>query len=125
MSFPTRFLLRFALTIALVWALAVLLPDYVFISGGFVGILVVAGIMTILNILVRPILNAILLPLKLLINILAIIIVNTVFLWITYQIVYRLDPDVVTFEILGGFVGWLIVALAIGFGHWLMKLVVK
>lgn len=125
MSLPTRLLLRFALTIGLVWALAVLLPDYVFISGGFVGILVVAGIMTILNILVRPILNAILLPLKLLINILAIIIVNTVFLWITYQLVYFLDPNLVTFEILGGFVGWLVVALAIGLGHWAMKVILK
>lgn len=125
LPFPVQILLRFILTILLVWAMTTFLDQYFFLSGGFGGVIIVSALLTLMNLFVRPILNAITLPLKLLATILAIILVNTVFLWITYQIVLRMDPNLITLEILGGIGGWLVVSLTIGLANWVMKMIVK
>ena len=101
LSLPVRTLIRFLLTIGLVWALATFLEDYVFISGGFIAYVIIGALLTLMNLLVRPVLNAVTLPLRLLATILALIIVNGLFLGITYWIAMRMDPSLVTFEILG------------------------
>ena len=124
-SLPVQVLLRFLLTALLVWALSEYLSEYVFISGGFVAYMTIGALLTLMNLLVRPLLKLITLPLKLVATILAIILVNGVFLWITYQIVLLMDPNIAMFEILGGVGGWIVVALILGIANWLMKLVLK
>ena len=101
------------------------MDQYFFLSGGWTGIVVVSALLTLMNLIVRQILNAITLPLRFLATILAIILVNGVFLWLTYAITFRMDPDIVTLEILGGFGGWLVVALTLGIANWAMKMIVK
>ncbi|HLD71021.1 MAG TPA: phage holin family protein [Candidatus Peribacteraceae bacterium] len=125
LSLPVQVLLRFLLTALLVWALSEYLSEYVFISGGFVAYMTIGALLTLMNLLVRPLLKLITLPLKLVATILAIILVNGVFLWITYQIVLLMDPNIAMFEILGGVGGWIVVALILGIANWLMKLVLK
>ena len=125
LSLPLQVLLRFLLTVALVWALSEYLTEYVFISGGFVAYIVIGALLTLMNIIVRPLLKLITLPLKLVATILAIILVNGVFLWITYQLVLLMDPNIAMFEILGGIGGWIVVALILGIANWLMKLVLR
>ena len=124
-SLPLQILLRFLLTILLVLAMQTFMDQYFFLSGGWTGIVVVSALLTLMNLIVRPILNAITLPLRFLATILAIILVNGVFLWLTYAITFRMDPDIVTLEILGGFGGWLVVALTLGIANWAMKMIVK
>ena len=125
LSLPLQVLLRFLLTVALVWAMGEYLTEYVFISGGFVAYIVIGALLTLMNIIVRPLLKLITLPLKLVATILAIILVNGVFLWITYQLVLLMDPNIAMFEILGGIGGWIVVALILGIANWLMKLVLR
>ncbi|MEK7591328.1 MAG: phage holin family protein [Patescibacteria group bacterium] len=125
LSLPVRTLIRFLLTIGLVWALATFLEDYVFISGGFIAYVIIGALLTLMNLLVRPVLNAVTLPLRLLATILALIIVNGLFLGITYWIAMRMDPSLVTFEILGGVGGWIVVMLILGIANWLMKIILK
>src|SRR3989338_6700450 len=122
LSLPVQVLLRFLLTVALVWALSEYLTEYVFISGGFVAYIVIGALLTLMNIIVRPLLKLITLPLKLVATILAIILVNGVFLWITYQLILLMDPNIAMFEILGGIGGWIVVALILGIANWLVKL---
>ncbi|OGJ55507.1 hypothetical protein A3D88_04600 [Candidatus Peribacteria bacterium RIFCSPHIGHO2_02_FULL_52_16] len=125
MSLPIRILIRFILNVLLVWAMAMYLDDYFFLSGGLPAYVVVGALLTVMNIVVRPILNLITLPLKLLATILAIILVNGIFIWLTYQIVLLIDPNLVTLEIIGGLGGWIVVTLVIGVANWLMKLFLK
>ena len=125
LSVPVQILLRFLLTVALVWALSEYLSEYVFISGGFVAYITIGALLTLMNLLVRPLLKLITLPLRLVATILAIILVNGIFLWITYHIVLLMDPNIAMFEILGGIGGWIVVALILGIANWLMKLVLK
>lgn len=124
-SLPVRILLRFLLTIGLVWWMAAYLDQYVFISGGFVAYVIIGALLTLMNLLVRPVLNAVTFPLRLLATILALIIVNGVFLGITYRITMKMDPSLVTFEILGGIGGWIVVMLILGIANWLMKISLK
>ncbi|MBI3331418.1 phage holin family protein [Candidatus Peregrinibacteria bacterium] len=125
LSLPVQILFRFLLTILLVWAMATFMDQYFFLSGGFGAVIIVSALLTLMNLFVRPILNAATLPLRFLATILAIILVNGVFLWLTYEIVLRMDPNLVTLEILGGLGGWIVVALTIGLANWIMKMIVK
>ena len=121
MSPPLRLLLRFAGNIALVWLLSTSFETYFFLTGGIGALVIVGALLMLLNILVRPVLALLTFPLKLLATILAIILVNGVFLWLTETIVDRMDPVYVTFDIHGGIGGWIVVAAVLGIGNWLMK----
>jgi uncharacterized membrane protein YvlD (DUF360 family) len=80
------------------------------------------NLITLMNMIVRPILQLLTMPLKLLANILALIIVNFVFLWLTVWIVGAMSPELVTLDIQGGIAGWILVALILGLAKSLMKL---
>ncbi len=60
-----RLILRFALTILLIWAMATFLDEYFFVVGGWRAYMIIAALITLMNIVVTPILTVILLPLKL------------------------------------------------------------
>ena len=125
MSLPIRILIRFIFNILLVWAMAMYLDDYFFLSGGLPAYVVVGALLTLMNVIVRPLLNLVTFPLKLLATILAIILVNGIFIWLTYQIVLLMDPNLVTLEIIGGLGGWIVVTLVIGIANWGVKFILK
>lgn len=118
---PTRLALRALLTMALVWVMAKYLPQYLSISGGLAAIIVTGALLTLLNLFVRPLLNIITFPLKLFATIIAIILANTVFLWMTMLIVAELDPTLIQFEIRGGIMGWVVISLLLGLMNWILK----
>lgn len=120
-----RILLRFILTIVLVWAMARYLDQYFFVTGGLPAWVIIAALLTLMNLFVRPLLNLITLPLRLFGMILAVILVNAVFLWLTVWIVEQMDPSLVLLDIQGGIGGWLVVALVLGFGNWILKVLLK
>ena len=122
---PLRLLLRFVLTILLVWALATYADQYFFVTGGWKAYVIIAALITLMNIVVRPILDLVVLPLKLLASILASIIVNGVFLWLTVWIVDHMEPSLVTLTILGGVGGWVVITITFGVAKWLMKAILK
>jgi putative membrane protein len=122
MKFVVHLLIRFALTTLLVWFLATSVDQYFFVTGGWTAYLIIGALITLMNMIVRPILQLLTMPLKLLANILALIIVNFVFLWLTVWIVGAMSPELVTLDIQGGIAGWILVALILGLAKSLMKL---
>jgi putative membrane protein len=120
MSLPLRILLRLILTIVLIWAMQEYLYDYFRVTGGIPAWIVIASLLTLMNLLVRPVLNVIALPLHFLAAILAFILVNAIFMGITVWITGRMEPDLVTMEIQGP-QGWIVVPIVLGFANWVMK----
>jgi|TARA_B100001971_G_C18018314_1_gene446023 putative membrane protein len=107
--------------IALVWILAVYMKQYFALTGGFPAYIIVGSLLTLLNMFIRPILDIVTLPFKLFATIIAIIIVNGVFVQLTHMIVQNMKPDLVTLEIYGGLWGWTVIAVVFGFTNWVLK----
>lgn len=120
MSAPIRLLFRFLLTVALVAFIARAWPQYLVVTGGWTAFVTVAALLTLLNLFVRPLLNAVTLPLKLLFTLVAVILVNIVFLFITQAIAALFDPQIATMTVQGGMTGWIAVAVVLGLGNWAM-----
>lgn len=124
-SAPLKLIIRLLLTIALVWAMSAFLERYFFVSGGLAAYIVIGSLLTLMNVLVRPLLHLISLPFKLFAVIIAIIIVNGGFLWLTMEIAEELDPDVVQLHVDGGVGGWILVALILGVANWVFREMLK
>lgn len=125
-SYAIRLLTKAILNVLLVWVLSLVLPDYFIVTGGWVAYIIIGALITLLNILVRPILALITLPLKMLATVLAVIIVNGIFVWIVHYISLNyLDVNLVTLDIGGGIGGWIVVSLAFGIANWLIKVSLK
>lgn len=122
MSLPLRITLRLLLTIALVWAMQKYLYQYFLVTGGLPAWIVIASLLTLMNLLVRPALHVIALPLHFLAAILAFILVNAIFMGMTIWIAGHLEPNLVTMHI-RGLQGWVVVPIVLGFGNWVMKIV--
>lgn len=120
-SLALRLTIKFLLNIGIVWVLATYLDQYFAVDGGFPAYIIIGALITLMNIFVRPVLALLTLPLKLLATILAIIIVNGGFLYLTIKITDLMDPTIVQMEILGGIGGWIVVAIVFGFLNWLEK----
>jgi putative membrane protein len=120
-SLPLKITVKTLLNIALVWVMATYLNQFFVIGGGWRAIIIVGVILTLLNILVRPVLNVLTLPLKLFATILAVIVVNGAFVYLTHLLILRMDPEIAQLTILGGAWGWIVVAAVLGFGNWLIK----
>ncbi|MFA6039316.1 MAG: phage holin family protein [Candidatus Peribacteraceae bacterium] len=125
MSLPLRLTLRFALNIALVWALVAFVPQAFVMDGGFPASIIIGALLTLMNLVVRPLLDVVTLPLKLVATLLAFILVNGLFVWLTVWAAQRLDPSLVSLQIDGGLPGWLSVILVFGIGNWLMKMLLR
>lgn len=121
MALPLRIFLRFLVSIGLVAGMTLALPQYVEVQGGLRAFVIIGALITILNLFLRPVLQLITFPLKLFAMILAMIVVNGVFLWAVVDIVGRMSPAIVQFHIRGGLIGWIIVAIVFGVANWLMK----
>jgi len=124
-SLPLKITIKTILNVALVWAMATYLDQYFALTGGWRAIIIVGALLTLLNLLVRPILAVLTLPLKLFATILAVIITNGIFVWVVHLLVLKMDPAIVGLEIFGGIWGWIVVAAAIGFANWIMKEIIR
>jgi len=118
---PLVLVLKFVLNVTLVWVLARYLDEYFQLTGGLGAYVVVGSLITLMNLIVRPVLEILLLPLKLFATLLAIVILHAAFVQLTAMIVHKMDPGVVTLEIFGGLLGWVVVAGILGFGNWLLR----
>lgn len=117
---PLRLLLQYALTILMLWALTRFLPEYLQIEGGLLALPTVAALLMLLNLFARPVLKILTLPLKLFMTIVAIILVNAAFLWILERIAEQFDPNTAIFLVQGGLGGWIVIALLLGIGNWIL-----
>ena len=124
-SMAFRLVLKTLLNIGVVWVLATFLNQYFQLTGGAAAYVIVGALITLMNIFVRPVLAVITAPLKLFATILAIIIVNGVFVQLTHIITIQMDPNLVQLEIFGGAWGWTVVALAFGVSNWIIKEIFK
>lgn len=124
-SMPVRILLKYAGNTATVWFLATQLGQYFQLTGGLPAYITVGALLTLMNMFVRPLLTLITLPLKLFATILAIIIVNAVFVQLTVMIVQKMEDQVVTLEIFGGLWGWIVIAVILGMINWMLKVALK
>jgi len=113
------------LNMGLIWLLATYLPQFFTLAGGWRAIVVVGALLTLLNIFFRPFLSLLAFPLKLFATILAVIVVNGIFIEAIHRIVLRMDPSVVRLEIGGGLLGWVVVALVLGTGNWIIREMTK
>jgi len=120
-SLPLRITLKTVLNMVIVWAMATYFDQYFALTGGWRAIVIVGALITLLNIVVRPILNILTLPLKLFATILAVIVVNGGFVYLIHLIVLQMDPALVRLEIFGGLWGWIVVAVILGFSNWILK----
>ena len=118
---PLKLILKFGLNVAVVWAMATYVIDYFALEGGWRAFVIVGALMSLLNIFFRPILNILTLPLRLLASIVAVIIVNGAFVYVIQLATLRMDPSLITLNIIGGPVGWVVVAVCFGLANWLMK----
>lgn len=125
LSAPVRLVMRFALTILLVYILNTFLDQYFLVEGGLIAILIIASLLTLMNVIIRPVINVIMLPFKLFMGIVALIIANGLFLWLTEKIAERMDPAIIVLHVDQNLGGWLLVALVLGLGNWLMKEVLR
>ncbi|MDO8648833.1 MAG: hypothetical protein Q7R81_03545 [Candidatus Peregrinibacteria bacterium] len=122
---PARLALRTVFTILLIWGMATGMSEYFFVTGGIDAYIIIGALLTLMNLIVRPLLTVVTFPLRLLMTIAAIVLANSIFLYLTYWIILQMDPDYVTLVILGGLKGWAVVSLTLGFMNWLMKLLIK
>ena len=117
---PVRLLLRYALTVLMLWLMIRYLPQYLVIYGNWMALPTVAALLMLLNMFARPVLKLLTLPLKLFMTIVAIVLVNGAFLWILERIAERFDPETATLLVQGGPGGWIVVALVLGLGNWVL-----
>lgn len=116
-----RLLLRIAATIGMTWLLATFLPQYVVVTGGIRGIVVVGIILALLNAVLRIVFDIVLFPLRLFSKIVFLIMVNAGLLWFAQHVVDLFSESIARFHVQGGFVGWVVAAVAFGVLSWLIR----
>lgn len=120
-----RLLLHFGLNILLVFLFDRYFPEYFIVTGGLDAFIIIGALITLMNLLIRPLLNIISFPLKLLATIIAIILVNGAFLWIIYEIVLQMKPTLVTLTLEGGIGGFIFLSIVLGIANWLERVILK
>ncbi len=124
-SAPLKLVIRLLLTILLIWMLSTFLDQYFFVTGGLSAYIIIGSLLTLMNVIIRPVLHVIALPFKLFATLIAWIIVNGGFLWLTLWIAGKMDPTFVTFVVDGGVAGWILVAMILGVANWLFREILK
>ncbi len=123
LSFPLRLALSALLNALLAYLLDAHFPQYVTIFGGVGAYVIIGSLLTLMNFIVRPILNLVTFPLHLFMSLVADILVNAIFLWLTYQIVLKMDPNIAALTLSGGMGGWFTISTILGIANWIMKLI--
>ncbi len=125
LSLPVRVLMLWVLTILLVYLLSTFLERTFFLSGGLYAYIIIGSLITLMNLIVRPVLAIITFPFKLFVGIIALIVVNGGILWLTEKIAEKMDPSLLTLQIDQGLGGWLLVAFIVGFANWIFKHILR
>lgn len=125
LSAPAKLVLLWVLTIGLVYILSNFLDRIFFLQGGLAAYIIIGSLITLMNILVRPILNIVFFPFKLIFGLIGLIAANGLFLWLTEKIAERMDPSIVILTVDQGIGGWLLLALILGLANWVMKEVLR
>ena len=125
LSAPIQLVIRLLLTIGMIWLMSTFFDRYFFVAGGLPAFIILGSLLTIMNVIVRPILYVVTLPLHFLFSLLTLILVNSAFLWLTLRIVAELDPAVITLSIDKGLLGWSIASLLLGLSNWVFKELLK
>lgn len=120
-----RILLHFGLNILLVFLFDRFFPEYFIVGGGAAAYVIIGALITLLNILLRPLLNLLTLPLKLFATIFAIILVNGVFLWLVYRVTLMMDASLVTLTLDGGVGGFIFLTIILGLANWIERMILK
>ncbi len=121
LGLPLRILFSTILTILLVWAMSALIPQYFLITGGWAALVIVGCLVTLLNLIARPVLHILTFPLKLFATLLALILSNAAFVWLVVRITSQMDPSLVQLRIADGFLSWMIVAAILGIANLFFK----
>ncbi len=124
-SIATRIIGRFLVTIFLVWILSTNLNQYFSLTGGLKGIIIIGALITLMNLFVRPIIHLFFAPFHFFFGFIATIAANYAFLWLTIRIAEKFDATLVTFNVLGGWIGFLLIAIILGIANWVMKQLLK
>lgn len=125
LSAPTKLIFLWILTIGLAYLLNNFLDRIFFLDGGLSAYVIIGSLITLMNIIVRPILNIVFFPFKLIFGLIGLIAANGLFLWLTEKIAERMDPSIVILTIDQGIGGWILLALILGLANWVMKEVLR
>jgi uncharacterized membrane protein YvlD (DUF360 family) len=125
LSAPMRLIMRLVLTILLVYLLSTFLERIFVLTGGLPAYIIIGSLLTLMNVIVRPILNIILLPFKLIFGLVGLIVANGLFLWLTETITEMMDPNMVVLQIDQGIGGLILLALILGLANWIMKEILR
>ena len=122
---PLKIALRAVLNVALVWFLSRYFDEYLQLTGGISAYIVIGSLLTLMNLFIRPVLNLLSIPIRLVATLVAIVLVNGIFLWLITKIADHMDPSILTLDIRGGIGGWVVLMLILGFANWLQKLLIR
>ena len=125
LSLPIKIVVQYALTIVTLWLLVRFLPQYLVIDGGWAALPTVAALVLLMNMFARPVLKVLTLPLKLFMTLVAIVLVNALFLWIVESIALRFDPEVAIVLVQGGLGGWIVIAILLGVANWIIHHIIR
>ncbi len=125
LSWPTKIAFQWVLTTALVWFLSTNIEQYFLLDGGIPAYIIIGSLLTLMNMIVRPMLRIVFAPIHFIFGMFATIAMNWLFIWIILKIAGQMDPSVVVLGINGGFGGWLVIAIVLGVANWGMKMVLK
>lgn len=125
LSAPMKLIIRLLLNILAVYLLSTFVDRIFFLQGGLPAYIIIGSLVTLMNVIVRPLLHVITLPLKLFMGIIVLITTNGLILWATEAISEAMDPEIVLFRIDGGLGSWLLAAFVLGIINWIMKEALK
>jgi len=112
MSLPARILLRLLCNLLFLWGLTEYAAGIFLLTGGLPAILLLDFLLTAIDLLIRPFLSLISLPLRLFLSILNTLVLSGLSLALLVFLAQEFPPAVLTLTILGGMMDiFLLVAL--------------
>lgn len=125
LSWPTKIAFQWVLTVGLVWFLSTNVDQYFFLNGGLAAYVIIGSLLTLMNLIIRPLLHIVFAPFHLIFGLIATILMNWLFLWIILKITDQMNPALVQLSFNGGVGGWLILAIILGAANWIIKMILK
>lgn len=102
MSYGSRIILRLLLNSAFIWFLARSPWTIFLVTGGLPAILLLGFLLTAIDLLIRPFLSLLTLPLRLLLSLLNTLVLSGLSLAVLVLVAWEFPPSVLTVTIAGG-----------------------
>lgn len=125
MSAPLRLCFSALGNTLLIWALALTMPESLSVTGGMAAYVIVGSLLTLMNLIVRPLLRILAFPFRLLFSSLATIGVQLLFLAAAIAITQHMDPAIVTVSLSHTIRSWLTVSVALGLWNGVMNVLLR